>query len=369
VFYLNQHFPMPFCAQDAYFPQTAPTVFRSAFKTVSQPFWVFLPIPRVNDCLSFGPHNGEVVNRCGVPLQKTHHQGFTLIEMSIVLVVIGLIIGGILVGQSLIAAAAVRAQITQIEKFNTAASTFFEKYRYLPGDIPQAAVTQFGFTVVPTRAGTAGRGDGNGIVEGYLYNAPGVFDPVTAAGETAFFWEDLSANSNLIEGGFNTAVDGDVGSYIPATVLPAAKLGTGNFVYVYAANSRNYFGVSNIGIIAVGMAYPSGNNPGVTVQQAYAVDAKVDDGLPQTGNVTANYQNWDLFANYVNGAVWAAGGGVAGASGTAATAGSSTTCYDNSSSATGTPGISGAVQHYSVEISNGANSNCALSFRMQAGDR
>ena len=48
--------------------------------------------------------------------------------MSIVLVIIGLIVGGILVGQSLIAAAAVRAQISQIEKYNTAVNTFRDKY-------------------------------------------------------------------------------------------------------------------------------------------------------------------------------------------------------------------------------------------------
>ncbi|HEX4231138.1 MAG TPA: hypothetical protein VHZ07_20845 [Bryobacteraceae bacterium] len=44
-----------------------------------------------------------------------------------------------------------------------------------------------------------------------------------------------------------------------------------------------------------------------------------------------------------------------------ATAGSSTTYFDNGN-------VAGATQQYSVEISNGNNVNCALSFRMQAGD-
>jgi hypothetical protein len=44
-----------------------------------------------------------------------------------VLVVIGLIIGGILVGQDLIKAAEVRATISQIEKYQTAANTFYGK--------------------------------------------------------------------------------------------------------------------------------------------------------------------------------------------------------------------------------------------------
>jgi hypothetical protein len=56
--------------------------------------------------------------------------------MTIVLVIIGLIVGGVLVGQNPIASATMRAHVTQIEKFNHGANAFFEKYGYLPGDIP-----------------------------------------------------------------------------------------------------------------------------------------------------------------------------------------------------------------------------------------
>jgi prepilin-type N-terminal cleavage/methylation domain-containing protein len=300
----------------------------------------------------------------------SNRRGFTLIELSIVLVIIGLIVGGILVGQNLINAAAVRATISQIEKYNTAANTFREKYGYLPGDIPQTAVTQFGFTTVPTRAGTVGQGDGNGVIEGY---ASAVRDYAPVSGETAWFWVDLSANSNLIDQTFTTTENGG-NAYSIDLFLPQAKLGGGNYFYVYSYNGKNYFGLSIfIHSDGAGLVYGSGTNPGLTVQQAYAIDMKVDDGLPQSGNVTAEYQNWTLYAvsnyqlnNY--GAFWAEGGGVVGPTGTGATAGSATTCYDNSSSPTGAPGVSGATQHYSIEISNGANNNCALSFKMQAGD-
>lgn len=49
-------------------------------------------------------------------LQMKNQSGFTLIELSIVLVIIGLIVGGVLVGRDLIKAAEVRAQVSQIEK-------------------------------------------------------------------------------------------------------------------------------------------------------------------------------------------------------------------------------------------------------------
>ena len=103
-------------------------------------------------------------------LHRSHKAGFTLIELSIVLVVIGLIVGGILVGQDLIKAAEVRAQIGQINEYNTAVNTFRGKYGYLPGDIPDPYATQFGFQ---TRGAYPGQGDGDGMITAYNgYSGP-----------------------------------------------------------------------------------------------------------------------------------------------------------------------------------------------------
>ena len=79
--------------------------------------------------------------------QSSQEQGFTLIELSIVLVIIGLIVGGVLVGQDLIRASEVRATITQIEKYNTAVNTFHAKFNAIPGDMSLVIATQFGFTI------------------------------------------------------------------------------------------------------------------------------------------------------------------------------------------------------------------------------
>ena len=77
---------------------------------------------------------------------RSGNGGFTLLEMSIVLVVIGLIVGGVLVGRDLISAAYTRAQISQIEKFNTAVNTFYGKYQALPGDMNNSVASTFGFS-------------------------------------------------------------------------------------------------------------------------------------------------------------------------------------------------------------------------------
>ena len=61
-------------------------------------------------------------------------KGFTLIELSIVLVIIGLLIGGILVGQSLIVSAQLNSVIRQLQQYNIAADTFQQKFKQFPGD-------------------------------------------------------------------------------------------------------------------------------------------------------------------------------------------------------------------------------------------
>ncbi|HLJ93842.1 MAG TPA: prepilin-type N-terminal cleavage/methylation domain-containing protein [Gemmataceae bacterium] len=90
-------------------------------------------------------------------MHRPSRHGFTLIELSIVLVIIGLIIGGVLVGRELIHVAAVRAQITQIGEINTAVNESQTKYSCLSGDCYNA--TAFFANVT--------NGNGDGRIAGY----------------------------------------------------------------------------------------------------------------------------------------------------------------------------------------------------------
>lgn len=61
-------------------------------------------------------------------------KGFTLVELSIVLVIIGLLIGGILVGQSLIQSVKVNSILSEYGRHMNAFEMFRDKFRCLPGD-------------------------------------------------------------------------------------------------------------------------------------------------------------------------------------------------------------------------------------------
>ncbi len=64
--------------------------------------------------------------------------GFTLIEIAIVLVIIGLLLGGVLKGQELITSARVRNLISQQDGIKAAYFGFLDRFRALPGDYCQA---------------------------------------------------------------------------------------------------------------------------------------------------------------------------------------------------------------------------------------
>lgn len=299
------------------------------------------------------------MNKC---LAYSRKSAFTLIEMSIVLVIIGLIIGGILAGRDLIDAAAQHAQIAQINNYNTAVLAFENKYGYLPGDIPDPVASNFGFQA---RGTAAGEGDGNGILEGNCAgNLNNGFDQ--GCGELPFFWVDISKaglidRSIVTSGGYPsmTASTSVNGSALVATWLPTSKLSRNTFIYVFSYGGANYFGISVVD--GIGWTLWTAGSPGVTVQQAFNIDSKIDDGLPQSGSVTACYVNSSLEDHR---AIWSAGGGNEGSPvtayghncdpTTAATAYANTNCYDNNNVA--------GTEKYS--LSQNANiQNCALAFR------
>lgn len=210
------------------------------------------------------------------PVHKHSEAGFTLVELSIVLVIIGLIVGGVLVGQDLIRAAEVRSTVAQLESTNAAINTFRVTYNALPGDIRSNLTASFG---LQTRAGTPGRGDGNGLIQGYTGTTAGL----EGIGEILLIWRDL-ADMNLLGNSFQ-GTDTATAITVPGDFFPAAKLGKGNYIVAYHALGLGYMQI--LGLSAVSNAGAYTTFEATRPVDAFNIDSKLDDGVPSTGVIRA----------------------------------------------------------------------------------
>ena len=226
---------------------------------------------------------------------QTKQKGFTLIELSIVLVIISLIVGGVLVGQNLVKSANIRAELSQIGRLNTAVNAFKDRFNGLPGDLPSAAATGMGILPFTNQnLGDGLIGDKNGA--GILFDdeiaaataqlaAAQLLDPGVTTGTTQ--WLDAHAAING-----STAVD--------AFMIPAV-LGTGNSIWLatnkgttsgataFNGQQVNTIRIGHITAIAAGVLTDGANSVwALTPPDAAALDSKIDDGNPSTGNVVAS---------------------------------------------------------------------------------
>ncbi|PIR31540.1 MAG: hypothetical protein COV36_08260 [Alphaproteobacteria bacterium CG11_big_fil_rev_8_21_14_0_20_44_7] len=190
-------------------------------------------------------------------------KGFTLVELSIVLVIIGLLIGGILVAQSMIETTKIQSLTRQIGQFDAAVSTFVDKFNALPGD--------------NTLFDATGDADGNGTIQ----------DDGTAlaenSGEIAQFWNDLSNTGLKNEGG--AAYAATEGAVTINTTAPQAKAGSNAAVVAFGVSGVNYYQLQNM--TAMGDATFDNGADAFKPSAALAIDTKMDDGNAGAGYVMA----------------------------------------------------------------------------------
>ena len=239
----------------------------------------------------------------------TPNNGFTLIEISIVMVVIGLIVGGILVGRNLIETAQLKSLMSQVEKYKAAVLTFQMKYNALPGDMSNATNywPQDPLTCNQNYAGTIGytcNGDGDGHIGASSSNDPN-FGSVFH--ETFLAWNHLSL-AHLIEDPFPATgpyaqIYGSPGYNIPMmanTKNPAYGI---ELMYSFTGMiGNNGQGTAGSHVFVLGMQPPmntlfgagSGTYGGraLTPNQAHYIDSKMDDGNPYSGAITGTWDYW-----------------------------------------------------------------------------
>lgn len=223
--------------------------------------------------------------------------GFSLVELSIVLVILGLLTGGILSGQALIRASELRSVSNDFSRYSAAVYTFRDKYFALPGDFRDA--TKFwGRTVnlascaTNSSAGvtTPGTCDGNGD------NVFGISSGSGVSGEMWEFWNQLS-RAGLIEGtytglaGSASWADAVLGSNVPAAKISSTgwstqttgSVGDGSFWTLGQNYNFMIFGSKSTSSLTHG--------PALKPEEAWNIDTKMDDGRPAYGKIIARYWN------------------------------------------------------------------------------
>ncbi len=185
-------------------------------------------------------------------MSSTRQNGFTLVEIALILAIIGILIGGVLKGQEMI----INAKIKRLESDNSglvaAMFTYQDRYIKMPGDDNRASAR---FSLYQDGVNDPAPADINGDADGSLGG-----DWMAAANtETANFWKHLRA-SGLIPGG------GD------DDTQPSNAYG-------------GLIGIRDDSLLIPGHAIIYGSIEGAI---AKILESRIDDGIPISGRIQSD---------------------------------------------------------------------------------
>lgn len=198
-------------------------------------------------------------------------QGFTLVELSIVIIILGFLIASIAAGTSLIKQAKLSRVIQEIQTYDSSFTLFESKYGYIPGDMPNAT------SYWPSA--TNGNGDFKIATGGSFY------DNI----ETRGAWQHL-ALAGMIKGAYTIGgVPSIIGQNIPGSAYSTSA--------GYYPESDNLWGVYDGNAVRLMLTGVDGwqtnvggwGDPKMVVYDAAVIDQKIDNGLPGTGR----FITWD----------------------------------------------------------------------------
>ena len=185
--------------------------------------------------------------------------GFTLVEIAVVLVIVGLLLGGILKGRELINSARVRSLADTASSIQAAYFGFIDRFHRVPGDWNAAdATTAIGVTI-----------NSGGNDNGRLDNPAGDYT------ENNALWEQLS-KSGFLQGSYRG------GSDAPTPDGEVSPLNAFHHVIVLGRTS-DYLGDNPVRLNLV-------MGRGVPVGIMRELDIKLDDGAPIPERCVAHRQ-------------------------------------------------------------------------------
>lgn len=218
------------------------------------------------------------------------NRAFSLVELSIVLVILGLLTGGVLAGKSLIRASELRSVTSEYQRYVTATLSFRDRFFALPGDMANAEsfwgeLSSTASTCRNTASTSALTCDGNG---------DGKIEFSTNSYEQMRTWQHL-ANAGLVEGSF-PGIPASGGSYYGpgGTHIPPSKISSSAGWHLWTGHGTEVLfpGYS----IDSNKFWLSGPDhwlrPIMKPEEMWNIDSKMDDGSPASGKLTTVRHSW-----------------------------------------------------------------------------
>ena len=230
---------------------------------------------------------------------------FSLIELSIVLIIIGLLIAGVTGGASLIKSSELRAAISEARGWSTAVNGFYNQFNAFPGDYN---------VVIGSPAGAAGNSNSQINAFTSAANPSGIGSTTTACANTTSTagcaYEDNVAWVQLKNAGVvdTNTVSAPTLSTSGATSFgvtnPQSKIKSSGWLFDYGSANGSIAGTNQFGqnvVILSGApttttamdasnSYVNGATSArvtgaITPADALSIDTKVDDGKYSTGRI------------------------------------------------------------------------------------
>jgi len=218
-----------------------------------------------------------------------NRDGFTLVEISIVMIIIGLLVGGTFAGIRLISISEANRTVQDLQSIESAVLTFKEAYGRLPGDIPNPSVRLPNCSSPPCSTG----GNGNRRIDPVqtMHVATEFRQALTTTQEKFTFWSHLNAADVLALGVKNTT-DMNFGEGQPESPIGGGYRITEFSGSIWSCGTQYQNGIILVTQVASNELFSDPQWSKIPCERIHNVDLKIDDGLVHAGK----FAGWDCAA-------------------------------------------------------------------------
>ncbi len=214
---------------------------------------------------------------------KQNQNGFTLVEIAIVMIIIGLLVGGTFGGMKLIENMQVNRTVQDLKAIESAGLTFKDTFGRLPGDIVNPAARLPNCATAPCATGGNGNRRLDPINTGVEYRSA-----ITATMEKFTFWSHLQA-ADLVSLGTKNTTDMNFGEGQPNSPVGGGYRMTEFSGVIWTCGKPYQNAILMIINVPSADMWSDPNWSSVPCNPLRSIDQKMDDGIIHSGKFVA----WD----------------------------------------------------------------------------